>query len=289
MDWLLPVVSIVGLSIAVLVLGWTVVFQTTWSKRQQNSHNVRQTQQDQLDASKDDAVATGEINSRPSMPSVPRGFRNPRQTFKEAFRDGDRQSATAVLPELKRVLGAEHQEYLLAAGALAAVGEQSALQPLNDVIDSGAVHDEPLLKSIFASVVQYYVATDRELDGLNEVEAKLKRYVDDVSWPNEFRSFLANQLSMLYYGAEKTDDALVSVNLAIRLNAEEPAYYHNLSLIHEKRNEIEEAIEAINRCLEKSGNEPDRDHLFQALDLHRQIGNSEKMKTLQGLLDRSDQ
>ena len=283
MDWLL-VMSLVGLMVAVLALGGTVVALVAWIKRQQMSSEKEQTRQDQLDAPKEDLMGAGEVDV---LPKAFRGFQNPRQAFKEAFRKGDVQAATVALPDLKRVLGPEHPEYLLSAGALACAGEQSALQPLLDVIDSNSVRDEDILTIILSGIVQYYVSTDCEHDGLIRVEENFKRYVNDESSSSKFRSHIANQLSMLYVGAEKIDDALVYVKLAIELVGDEPAYHFNLSILYEKRNELEQAIGAIGRCMDMSGSTPDPDHLFQAWDLHRQVGDREKMATFRSLIDRS--
>ena len=283
MDWLLAM-SLVGLMVAVLALGWTVFMQATWIRRQQSSLEKEQTPLGQLAAPKDRPMEAGEIDA---LPKAIRGFRNPRQTFKEAFRNGDVQSAVAVLPDLERALGPKHPEYLLSAGALACVGEQSALQPLLDVIDSNSVDDEAVLRNILGGIVQFYVSTDHESEGLDRVEEEFKRYIDDESSSKEFRSFMANQLAMLYFGAEKIDDAFDSMELAIELGNDEPSYYFNLSILYEKREDLEQAIEAIERCMEMNASTPDPDHMLQAWDLYRQVGNREKMAIFQGQLGRT--
>ena len=70
MDWL-PVVSIIGLSIAVLVLGWTVVR----NKRQQSPIVGEQTRQGQIDAPKDGSMKGGRDRSNSVSTSV--GFPKP--------------------------------------------------------------------------------------------------------------------------------------------------------------------------------------------------------------------
>ena len=230
MNWL-PIVSIIGLSIAVLVLGWTVV-TVIRNKYQHSSPVGEQTRQGQFDAPKNGS----ETDLPPSVPQFgPQfGFRNPKQTFKEAFMNGDKQSAIAVLPELERVLGPEDSEYLRSAGALAAVGEQRALQPLLNAIDLNAISDESVLEIVLVNAVQYYVFTNRERDGLDKMREVLDRCIHEESRPNEFRASIANQLQRLYFGTEEMDKALSAVELAIQLFPDEPSYYYNLSLIHEK-------------------------------------------------------
>lgn len=282
MDWL-PVASIVGLIISVLALGCAVIVLAARNKGERRSSASEQTRQS--DAPRDssiDAVETG-LSLR-----VPRlGFRNPRQIFKEAFMNGNVQSAVAVLPDLERVLGIENPEYLLCAGALATTGVQSGLRPLLSAIDSGVVNDEPVLQSILASAVQFYVSTDREQEGLDRIEKQLERYVEDKSRSNQFRSTVANQLQMLYFGAGKVDDALRLAKVAIDLGPNEPSFHFNLSLIYEKRGEMGRAVESIERCMELNIGADDRDYLLQAWDLYQKTGDGEKAKIYRDRLEAS--
>ncbi len=282
MDWL-PIASVIGLTVAVVVLGWTVVTQAVWNKRQQGPSMGEQVQQEQLDASKDGSIRVKETGSLPTQHQV--GFRSPKQAFREAYMSGNTQFAIAVLPELKRVLGAKHPEYLLSASVLAAAGEQVDLQSLLDAITSNAVSDESVLQAVITGTVQHYVSTNNEQDGLEKTKDVLDLHVLDTSRSQEFRAHIANQLNMLYFGAGDTDNALKEVNLAIKLFPEEPSYYFNLSLIHERRENLRQAIEAIECCIEKRGDPPDVDHLYQAWDLYRQTGNERKMKATQDRID----
>ena len=287
MNWL-PV-AVIGLSFAVLVLGLIVIIQAVRNKRQQIPPAGEQMRQEHLDSSRDGSPRAKEAG--PSHPihqgAIPQiGFRNPRRTFRDAYMRGDTQSAIAILPELARVLGSRNPGYLFSASALASVGEPVGLQPLLDAIDSDDISDESTLQIVLAGAVQYYVSVDLEQDGLDKMKEVLDRHIHDESRPKEFRAYIANQLQMLYFGAGETDNALDSVSLAIELLPDEPVYYFNLSVIHEKREDLEQAIQAIERCMkmkEMKGEPPDRDHLFQASDLYRQTGN-EKMKMI--MLDR---
>lgn len=278
---LLAIAAIVGLSIAVLALGWAVVVLAVQNTSQRRSPAEEQAPEGQFGTPKDGSTGAIEADLRPPLPRF--GFRSPRQTFKEAFISGDVQSAVSVLPALEKLLGSENPEYLLCAGALATIGEQSGLEPILSVINSSAVYDEPVLQSILASAVQHYVSTDREREGLDRVERRLKQYVHDNARSNESRAYVANQLQMLYLGAGKVGPALRFINLAIELGPEEPGYYFNLSVVHERRKELTQAIDAIERCMEMST--PDRDHFLQAWDLYRQKGDAEKMNILADRLD----
>lgn len=277
MNWL-PV-AVLGLTFAVLVLGLTVMMMVVRNRRRQSPPVGGQTRQEHLDSSGGGSTRANEPDPFLPMPRV--GFRNPRRTFHAAFRNGDTQSAVAILPELARMLGSKDPEYLTSAGLLAAVGESVGLQPLLDAIDSGDISDESILQVVLTGTVQYYVSVSREQDGLSKMKEVLDRHIHDESWSKEFRAYMANQLQMLYLGAGETDNALSSVNLAIEILPKEPAYYFNLSLIHEKREDLKQAVQAIECCMEMKGDPPDRDHLYQAGDLYRQIGDEKKMKAMQ--------
>ena len=281
MNWL-PVVSVVGLIIAVLALGCTVIVLAAWSKRQHGPSAGGPSRQEHSEASQDGSTAAEATGRFPSISQI--GFRHPRKAFRDAFMNGDTQSAIAILPELVRILGSNNPEYLVSAGALAAVGAQIDLQPLLAAIDSNDVSDETLFQFIVSSTVQYYVSTDQEQEGLDRTKEVLNRHIHDTSRSKEFRAGMANQLQMLYLGVGETDNALDAVRLAIELSPGEPSYYFNLSIIYEKRENLEQAIEAIERCMEMKVDVPDPDHIFQAWNLYRQIGNGQKMKAMRDLL-----
>ena len=277
MNWL-PI-AVLGLTFAVLVLGLTVIMMAVRNRRRQSPPVGDQTRQEHLDSSGGGSTRANEPGPFLPMPQV--GFRNPRRTFYDAFRNGDTQSAVAILPELARKLGSKHPEYLASASALAAVGEPDGLQPLLDAIDSDDISDESILQIVLMGTVQYYVSIDREQEGLHTMKEVLDRHIHDESRTRKFRSYMANQLQMLYLGAGETDNALSSVNLAIELLPGEPSYYFNLSIIHERQENLEQAVQSIERCMEMKGDPPDRDHLYQAGDLYRQIGDEKKMKAMQ--------
>lgn len=276
-NWL-PV-AVLGLTFAVLVLGLTVMMMVVRNRPRQSPPVGDRTRQEHLDSSGGGSTRANEPGPFLPMPQV--GFPNPRRTFYDAFRNGDTQSAVAILPELARKLGSKHPEYLASAGALAAVGEPDGLQPLLDAVDSDDISDESILQIVLMGTVQYYVSIDREQEGLNKMKEVLDRHIHDESRTRKFRSCMANQLQMLYLGAGETDNALSSVNLAIELLPEEHSYYFNLSIIHERQENLEQAVQAIERCMEMKGDPPDRDHLYQAGDLYRQTGDEKKMKAMQ--------
>lgn len=283
MDWL-PVVSLIGLTIAVLVLGQAVVVSMRRTQESGRLSEQRTSSEGRLDARQDGSTKATEASSFSSMPTI--GFPNARRAFREAFLKGDVESAIEVLPELERALGRTNASYLLSVSVLAAAGEQVDLQPLLDAINSDAISDGSTLEAIVTGAVQHYVTTDNEQEGLDKIKEALEQYVHDTSRPNEFRAHIANQLQMLYFGTDQTDSALKVATSAIELSPMEPSYHFNLSTIHEKRGNLKLAIEAIERCLEIGRNAPDdRDHIYQAWRLYRQNQDEPNMKAMKSRLE----
>ena len=285
MDWLL-VAAVIGLSTAVVALVCTVVALVKRNARERDQ--AQRGQQERLDAPHTDVTSAKDARRLPSRsPSeLPIGFRSPRRVFAEAFFRGDAPSAIDVLPDLEQALGSQSTEYLLAVSSLAAAGEQVDLQPLLDAINSDVISDESVLTRIIIGVVQHYVSTDREQEGLDRIKEFLERNAYDAARPAHLRAAIANQLQMLYFGAGDTNAALKFITLAIELSPDESHHYYNLSLIHEKSLDLPQAITAIERCMELGKEAPDdRDHLVQAWDLYRQNDDREKMEKIQNRLN----
>lgn len=282
MDWL-SAAAVIGLSIAVPALAWTVTVLAVRSRREHGQSDGGGSPQGNSDPSQEGPSKASEPSPPPSKPPI--GFASARVTFKSAFINGDTQAAIAVLPELERTLGRTSSGYLLSVSLLAGVGEQVDVQPLLDAINSNDASDEPALSALIGGTVQHFVLTDREKDGLDAIGDALERYVHDVPLSKAPRAFIANQLQMLYFGVGQTDKALELINLAIELTPEQPSYYFNLSTIHEERGALEEAVKAIERCVELGKDTPDQDHLFQAWDLYRQRGDEQKMMMMRARLD----
>lgn len=149
---------------------------------------------------------------------------------------------------------------------------------LLDALQSGEeLDDDELLQSVVASTVQYYLSTDREPDGLNELEDVIKGHAYDKTKSERTRAFIANQLQMLYFGSNRVADARSIINYVIELSPSDPSYYYNKSLILEQLGELDDAVRAIEKCMELDIHD-DKQHLLQALDLYGQIEDEEKMR-----------
>ena len=198
---------------------------------------------------------------------------------------GDTEAATSRLSELADMLGHRNPGFLRSAGYLAAAGRREALRYLLDAIQSGeGIGDDGLLRSLVASTVQYYTSTDREAEGIEAIEGIIRKEAHDESKPDESRAYFANQLQMLYYGANRTDDALKTIQYVIELSPENSSYYFNKSLILEQLEELEDAVEAIEKCMEFQTDGDNERHLRQALDLYRKLGYFEKIEATESAL-----
>lgn len=271
MNWLIPLLTFaLGLSVsAVLFLGWHVVRPDRRDGRR--SARVRETDPAAADSSVNRTPATHAIRTPAQI-----GFENPRRAFHSAFLSGDTEAAIALLPDLAHLLG-RRQEFLLAASALASAGREEALPYLLDAIRSDRTFDDEQLQGLVGGIVQYYVSMDREEDGLKDVGEIIRTHAYDKSRSKRCRAFVANQLQMLYFGSGRLNDALSTIRYVIELSPEDSSYHFNSSLVLEQLDKLDDAVDAIERCIALE-TQPDRSHRLQALDLYRKLGNSVKEK-----------
>ena len=287
MAWLMPILTFaLGLSTsAALIFAWQ-------ASRQHLRERAQQPIPDEEESAKrlpEPATGNdGNVDATPIQATsivTPIGFENPRRAFHNAFVSGNTEAAIALLPELEDMLGGRRKRgFLLAASVLASAGRKEALPCLLDALQSGEeFNDDQLLQNLVASTVQYYVSTDRELDGLGVLEDIIKGYAYDKTKSEETRAFIANQLQMLYFGSSREADALETIDYVIELAPNDASYYFNKSLILEKIGKLEDAIRAIEKCIDLDTHD-DRGHLLQALDLYRKAENAEKTKATEAKL-----
>ena len=272
MDWLtLALTFALGLSISAALLFWR---QTT----RRHGEQVPTQSVAEEDANVENRNMTADAAAQ-AQNFAQFGFENPRRAFMDAFRRGDTESAIALLPALEDLLGRDHPEFLLSAGALASAGKKEGLPFLLSAIQSEQEFDEHVLQSLIACVVQYYVSTDREKEGLDEIGEFVRRCADDRSMSNEVRAYIANQLQMLYFGSNRLEEALRTIENVIAIAPNDASYYFNRSLVLEGLGRLNEAVRDIEKCLSLDASD-DKDHLYRAANLYAKTGDLVKMKSL---------
>lgn len=187
---------------------------------------------------------------------------NPQAAMQHALVSGDLPTIVSLLPRIEQLLGPS--EFLVAAAGVAAVnGEASAAETLFRALE----HEDADIGSdartaAVSAIVQYYVATDREIEGAQRLEPIAERLLQSPDLTDEDKSRIHNQMQMIQYGAEMFEEALKSIDRAIEINPQEPAYYYNKSMIYEELKDPKRALEAIDKVMEMGSADPQ--HLAHA-------------------------
>ncbi len=130
--------------------------------------------------------------------------------------------------------------------------------------------DEPKIDSqgiaaAFGAIVQFYLATDRELEGTK----RLRPLAEKLLLSNasaEMQAFYNNQMQMLMFGGKAYNEALEYAEKAVTLDPDEAAYAYNISLVYEQLDLPRKALDAIELCLKNGTRQPE--HLAQAYDIY---------------------
>lgn len=291
MNWLFSIITFAfGMSLsAVLFLGWYVLRLHRRDEQRPilpgeagQSHSRHSEVSGESESGPN--IVAPQAHARQMATQV--GFENPRISFQRAFMTGDIKAATVLLPKLEELLGRKSREFLLSASSLAIAGRREALPYLLNAIQSGeGLDDEQFFQGLVASAVQYYASTDRETEGLDALEEVIRKHAYDESRSEDSRAYLANQLQMLYYGSSRSDDALTTIQYVIELSPRDSSYYFNKSLILEQREELRDAVEAIEKCVELGTDDDDNErYLRKALDLYQKLGDLKNIEVTEKAL-----
>ena len=136
---------------------------------------------------------------------------------------------------------------------------------------------------------------------LEKLENRVKK--DDIQEPEkgELLSSIYNQANRFYYGAYNTANknsnnksskgiehkswlitAIDYLEKAIELKPNEASYYYNLAICYRENKQLEDAVTAIDKCIELGTN--DIDHLRLAYKIYIDSGNGDKAKHIKEAL-----
>ncbi len=208
---------------------------------------------------------------------------SPDDQFRLALIQGDIKMAEEAMDRLK-VRMEELNFYDLIVQQVAAMGSDKAGQMLIDFAEEFFDSDMSFHKKVeyLGCLVTYGNKSDREGEIVELVESVCSRLL--VLGKDEDEEDIAtiyNQLNRLYYGIfmntndkEWLDKAVEELKIAISIK---PArhHYYNLALCLKRTEQIEEAIQYIERCLEMDEEEEQTsaDHLALACELYHQTDN----------------
>ncbi|MCG7563474.1 hypothetical protein [Pseudoalteromonas sp. McH1-42] len=147
--------------------------------------------------------------------------------------------------------------------------------------------DESGKTALFASICQFYIRNDREIEGYPVCQELLPAILDDDDLDDVAKAHSCNQIGMVAYHAQELSRAISWEDKAIKLSPNDPSYLHNHALTLYKLDKVEESLECLTNALE-IGNYSDTDHLKSAIRIYSDIGEEEKSYNLRQKLKKLD-
>lgn len=199
---------------------------------------------------------------------TPQDRLDPRKGFLVAAKRGDVRTCALLLPLLEERLGPVHREYIAAAGLVAQAGSELGAARLLRVYEQhGDQLDTEGTKHLVGAVVEYYCATDREAEGLPRLKPVFEAVVRRPGLQPTDQAWFLNQMQKLFYGTRAYDEALEVAHRVIELAPDEVPYLYNTSLILNKLERLQQAVEFVDRYM-GSDRPKIEDHLAHALRLY---------------------
>lgn len=144
-------------------------------------------------------------------------------------------------------------------------------------MDSSATYHQKV--EYLGCLISYASRRDKEPEILELAESMANHLL--LTEDNESAADVAqvyNQLNRLYHGVsvltqnpQYLSKALTALRKAIAAAPEKPSFRYNLAMLL-RNSSLEDAKEAIDKCLELDGANPDADHLVLAYKIYRQMG-----------------
>ena len=119
------------------------------------------------------------------------------------------------------------------------------------------------VKNGIAAIVQYYVITDREVEGIARCRPLIEKVASLPGASSEMQAFVLNQQQMLHYGAKQYNEALELAERVLKLVDNVAAYHFNIALIYDKLGLTQKQLEAVDRYMKMD--KSDEDHLRTCL------------------------
>lgn len=212
-------------------------------------------------------------------------LRSPREGFMEAIANSRPDIAANYLPAYKQRYGIG-EEFIGAAALLAAAGVQSAASELTAVLldeDTVSSLNPDAIETAAGGYGQYYAAVDQEEYALEEMGGTFQRLAENTEYGVDVRAAVFNRLAMLCYGAGVLDDAERFQLRAIEFSPK-PSYLHNMSLVLEKAERLEEAEKYVDQFMQSAASRSNGDHIGQAIDIYLARGRTDEARRLFSLL-----
>ena len=228
--------------------------------------------------------------------------------FNFALKNRDVALGEELLPRLKAEL--EKDRYIdLVVSQLASLGSRKAGTELKENWEY--ITQNLSLQQQFEEIgcyISYCNRTDLEIQEFDFISSELEKLENrvkncDIQEPEkeELLSSVYNQANRFYYGAYNTANknsnnksskgiehkswlitAIDYLEKAIELKPNEASYYYNLAICYRENKQLEDAVTAIDKCIELGTN--DVDHLRLAYEIYIDSGNGDKAKSIKETL-----
>ncbi|KUO13595.1 hypothetical protein AQJ58_00355 [Streptomyces sp. DSM 15324] len=185
----------------------------------------------------------------------------------KAIAIGDMEAAEVALERILQVSD-DPKKIVYFASYLADAGDEGGAQAVKEALENNP--DLPISTFITgaSALAQYYVVRDRESEGVEEVEKFILPRLEAEGVGDRDKARLNNQLSRMYYGASRYEDAQRVGIRAVDLAPDVTAYKFNLSLVYEARDLYDLAEQVVDEYMTQKSDETDSDHLGQAIDIY---------------------
>jgi len=207
----------------------------------------------------------------PSTPAAPIGqdgmeqlksfadvLRSPAESAFRAFLSGDAQKLRAVRGNLDNLRG--HSEKVAVGSMLALTGDVAGTDLLRETLSEGwAAMDADEFCVAIGGIVASAERNDAEKDAFEFLDPIVGRRVDQGKDPDEKKAFMLNQVQKLLFAVGEHSQAISTLERIVALHGNEPAYWYNLALCYEKKEDLALAERAIRKMLELDS--ADADHL----------------------------
>ena len=198
-----------------------------------------------------------------------------------AFVSRNSELADAVLPLLK---GKTNNEHFVGAGLTQAclIGSKVALDYIEEEVKNIDKYSPELQKEILGSYISASNMHDMEESALSVLSDFFHSLVQNENTTIKSavdRAFYLNQYQRLLNGIGRNEEAEKIGNLVVSLKPDDASYLFNYSICLEKNNDLDGALNFIEKCLNISLD--DEDHLRRGVGLYAKTGN--KIKTIETL------
>ena len=222
-------------------------------------------------------ASAGPIAAGPSVNALIKKLGSPLGAFKYALTQGDLALAEALMPRLRAIKA--HDVFVKRFLApTAAMGSRVALRELEAEMVEIVTHAEEERNPLIHAYVAGLERTDEEERGLEKLRPFLDRVLKaegaEAELTGRQKAEYLNLLEKLLWGIGQLDEAIAVGEQILVLCPDEPAYYYNLSIDYEQKEDMDKARELIDKCLALQDCKDDISdvHVLKAVEIYAGCG-----------------